>query len=714
MTKRRRGFARAASSLAVLLGAFAGPMAIAAESSPESLAESEYASDHVLVKLNPGIAAESVLAGEEREEPVDGWLSVPVPDGHALEDFVAELTSTPGVETVELDRVVQIEPIQWVALDHHPPVAVDDPDHDLQWHLDAVQTQSAWAESTGGDMVVAVLDTGVSQGGEDLDCHTFVSPYNAIAGQAGAAAATDDHGHGTHIAGTVAQCTDNGVGVAGVAFDVSLMPVKVLNSTGSGVLSDIAEGIEWARTHGADVINLSLGCHGCDHPMIDEAIAAAVAEGVVIVAAAGNSNASSIFYPARHPDVIAVGATDFRNLRAPYSNRGSDLDLVAPGGDNLRDDNADGFADGVLQETFCSLGPSSCPDSVDGSTGWAYYFIDGTSMATAHVSGAAAILLSAHPDVDREVLRLALQRTTLDLGPGGFDTSYGHGLIQIHYALDFDLERPVWGDDAALLVDRYGETSLTFSWGGATDNVSVTGYQLRLRGSDGLEVAARAATVTGLSPASPYVFEVLARDEVGNWSDPLVAVVQTAQAFTDTPGHIFYDDILWMSGTDVTRGCNPPANDRFCPDDSVTRGQIAAFVVRALGLSEIDHPGFVDVPGGSTFATDIGKLATAGITTGCNPPSNDRFCANDPVTRGQIAGFLVRALALSEIGHPGFVDVPSGSTFATDIVKLATAGITRGCNPPANDRFCPEDPVTRGELAALIHRGMAATDLGMG
>jgi subtilisin family serine protease len=713
MTKRRGGFARTASSLAVLLGVSA-PMAIAAEPIPESGGESPHVSDHVLVKLESDMAAESVVAGQEREEPVDGWLSVPVPDGQALEDFVGELTSMAGVDTVELDRVVQIEPIRWVALDHHPPVSVDDPDHDLQWHLDAIQTQSAWAESTGGDMVVAVLDTGVSRGGEDLDCHAFVSPYNAITGQAGAVAATDDHGHGTHIAGTVAQCTDNGVGVAGVAFGVGLMPVKVLNSNGSGVLSDIAEGIEWARTHGADVINLSLGCHGCDHPIIDEAIAAAVAEGVVIVAAAGNSNATSIFYPARHPDVIGVGATDFRNLRAPYSNRGSDLDLVAPGGDNLRDDNADGFADGVLQETFCNLGPSSCPDSVDGSTGWAYYFIDGTSMATAHVSGAAAILLGAHPDVDREVLRLALQQTALDLGTGGFDASYGHGLLQIHDALTFDLERPVWGDDAALVVEHYGETSLTLSWGRATDNEAVTGYHLRLTGSDGLMVGDRSASITWLSPASQYVFEVLARDEVGNWSDPLQAVVQTSQAFMDTPGHTFYDDILWMSGTDVTRGCNPPANDRFCPDDPVTRGQMAAFLVRTLGLSEIGQPGFVDVPAGSTFAADIGKLATAGTTRGCNPPANDRFCPDDAVTRAQAAALLVRALALTENDHLGFVDVPAGSTFTEDIGRLATAGITRGCNPPLNDRFCPEEPVTRGELAALMYRGMTTAVLAMG
>jgi len=703
MIGSRRRIGRAAlSALAVV--ALSLP-AVAADTTIESPDLPANATDHILVKVHGDVSAESVL-GEVTEGSIDGWHRVPVREGETPEDVVDQLSSAPGVERAALDPVVRLDPIDlWISLGHNPPVAVDDPHQDLQWHFDAIQAESAWTESTGSDVVVAVLDTGVSKGGEDLDCHIFVSPYNAITGQAGAAAATDDHGHGTHVAGTVAQCTDNGVGVAGVAFDARLMPVKVLNSGGSGFLSDIAEGIDWARTHGADVINLSLGCHGCDHPIVDEAIAAAVTDGVVIVAAAGNSSSSSILYPASHPDVIGVGATDFRNLRAPYSNRGSELDLVAPGGDNSRDDNADGFADGVLQETICNLEPSSCPESVDGTNGWGYYFIDGTSMATAHVSGAAAILLSAHPEVSREVLRLALQQTALDLGPGGFDTSYGQGLIQIQEALSFDLERPIWGEDTALMVERYGETSLTLSWDAAADNVAVTEYQLRLTGTEGILVASRSATVTGLSPANQYVFEVLARDEVGNWSEPLVAAVRTAQVFTDTPGHTFYNDILWMSGTGITRGCNPPANDRFCPNDPVTRGEIAAFLVRALSLSEAEHPGFVDVPTGSTFATDIAKLATAGITRGCNPPANDRFCPNDPVTRGQMAAFLVRALGLSEIEHPGFADVPAGSTFATDIRRLATVGITRGCNPPVNDRFCPEDPVTRGELAAFLHRG---------
>jgi hypothetical protein len=133
---------------------------------------------------------------------------------------------------------------------------------------------------------------------------------------------------------------------------------------------------------------------------------------------------------------------------------------------------------------------------------------------------------------------------------------------------------------------------------------------------------------------------------------------------------------------------------------------MAAFIVRALGLTLNTHPGFGDVPVDSTFFQDIGKLATSGITRGCNPPTNDRYCPDEQVTRAQMAAFMVRALGLTLNTHPGFDDVPADSTFAQDIGKLATAGITLGCNPPVNDRFCPNDPITRGELAAFFHRGL--------
>lgn len=184
------------------------------------------------------------------------------------------------------------------------------------------------------------------------------------------------------------------------------------------------------------------------------------------------------------------------------------------------------------------------------------------------------------------------------------------------------------------------------------------------------------------------------------------------------PGGTFFDDdgnthegaIEAIASEGITRGCNPPQNTNYCPDDFVTRGQMAAFLVRAFGYTD-DGGGdlFVD-DDGSTFESDIDKLGTEGVTRGCNPPANDRFCPDDFVTRGQMAAFLVRALGLTDDGGGDrFVD-DDGSTFESDIDKLGAAEITKGCNPPANDRFCPDDFVLRDQMASFLSR---ARDLAM-
>jgi SpoIID/LytB domain protein len=184
---------------------------------------------------------------------------------------------------------------------------------------------------------------------------------------------------------------------------------------------------------------------------------------------------------------------------------------------------------------------------------------------------------------------------------------------------------------------------------------------------------------------------------------PYIASVVAPPAFIDIIGNTFEKDIEWLAAVGVTKGCNPPDNTLFCPHDSVTRGQMAAFINRYLNLPAPSKDHFVDDTG-NTFENDINRLAEAGITKGCNPPANDRFCPDDFVTREQMAAFLVRALNLNVNTHPGFDDVSSSNTFYNDIGRLATVGITRGCNPPDNTRFCPKENVTRGQMAAFIHR----------
>ncbi|MFZ0013589.1 MAG: S8 family serine peptidase [Acidimicrobiia bacterium] len=257
-----------------------------------------------------------------------------------------------------------------------------------------------------------------------------------------------------------------------------------------------------------------------------------------------------------------------------------------------------------------------------------------------------------------------------------------------------------------------------------------SGVDMAAPGEDILSTSATGyATATGTSFAAPFVSGaaalLLATDpgisyqelsaRLMAWVDRPSGVAGRVEAgrlnagtlltkrFIDTVGHTFESETLWAAETGVTAGCNPPENTWFCPDEAVTREQMAAFLVRYLHLPPVAGDYFGD-DGSSTFQDEINRLAAVGITRGCNPPRNDRFCPRDVVTREQMAAFLVRALGLSEETHPGFLDVSASNAFRADIEKLATAGITRGCNPPHNTWYCPKDGVTRGQMVAFLRR----------
>ena len=185
-------------------------------------------------------------------------------------------------------------------------------------------------------------------------------------------------------------------------------------------------------------------------------------------------------------------------------------------------------------------------------------------------------------------------------------------------------------------------------------------------------------------------------------------VAGVGSRFVDVPpGALFFSEIEWLADGGITKGCNPPTNNMFCPNDPVTRGQMAAFLNRALHLPTSGNDVFSD-DDTSVFQADINVLAASGITKGCNPPTNDMFCPDQTVTRGQMAAFLNRALDLPA-GAPDVFGDDDTSVFEADIDALAGSGITKGCNPPTNDMFCPNDPVTRGQMAAFLYRALASS-----
>ncbi|MDX2099836.1 MAG: S8 family peptidase [Leptolyngbyaceae cyanobacterium bins.59] len=274
----------------------------------------------------------------------------------------------------------------------------NDPDYGKQWNLRSINVEAAWDETRGSGITVAVIDTGVSQV-PDLETTKLVPGYDFVNDREDA---TDDNGHGTHVAGTIAQSTNNNYGVAGIAYEANLMPLKVLSSGGGGTVADIAEAIRYAADNGADVINMSLGGGG-ESDLLKEAIDYAHQKNVVIIAAAGNAGENSAAYPARYPHVIGVAALGASGDRAPYSNYGAGIDLSAPGGLISEEGGQTG---GILQNT------------IDPSTGEAVFAaFQGTSMAAPHVAGVAALVKATgikEPDAVLEILQQSARKLPED------------------------------------------------------------------------------------------------------------------------------------------------------------------------------------------------------------------------------------------------------------------------------------------------------------
>ncbi len=349
-----------------------------------------------------------------------------------------------GIRYVEKNQVMQ-------------PFALKSPNDPLygsQWHLPLIRLPQAWAQTTGEKSVrIAVLDTGVDLKHPDLlanldtdYAYNFVDDNDDV---------QDLSGHGTHVAGILGAVSNNSQGIAGVMWDVSILPIKVMNENG-GTSWDVTQGILYAagllnqpgeepyNPSPAAIINLSLGGRKTQH--MQDAVNSATAAGVVLVSAAGNDSSPEVLYPAAFSDVIAVGAVDYNypnkpNL-APYSNYGTDIDLVAPGGDLGVDSDRDGDKDGIL---------STRPDGQ-------YAFMQGTSMAAPQVSGIIGLMLASN--IPFYQVREILQQTSMPLGEDG-DLYYGHGLINAYWAINqVDKVRVLVGTRVGDEIDAVAETQL--------------------------------------------------------------------------------------------------------------------------------------------------------------------------------------------------------------------------------------------------------------
>jgi serine protease len=279
-----------------------------------------------------------------------------------------------------------------------------DPSRGQQWDLTKIKATDAWQQSTGAGVTVAVIDTGVDARHPDL-AGQVLTGYDVINKSTGIA--TDPNGHGTHVAGTIAAATGNGVGVSAVAPDTTILPIRVLGAGGTGYMSDAATGIIYAADHGANVINMSLGSTS-KVTAVSNAIAYARSKGVTVVAAAGNQreSGSPTSYPAADAGVIAVAATDSADAAAFYSNEASYVDVAAPGS--------------AIYNTY---------------PGNRYATMSGTSMASPHVAAVAALLKAYNPSLTPDQIEAALEESAKDLGAAGKDADYGYGRIDAVAAL---------------------------------------------------------------------------------------------------------------------------------------------------------------------------------------------------------------------------------------------------------------------------------------
>ena len=333
-----------------------------------------------------------------------------------------------------------------------PYLEPNDQYYNLQWHYRSINLPLAWDVSTGAsDVIVAVIDTGVLLSHPDLDGQLvpgfdFISSATRARDGNGIDNNPNDDGdrafggsssfHGTHVAGTIAAETDNGQGVAGIAWNARIMPLRALGVDG-GTTYDVMQAVRFAAglpndsgtvpARRADIINLSLGSTASSRAE-QETINQARAAGVIVIAAAGNESTTVPSYPAAYDGVVSVSATTISNTLAGYSNRGTTIDIAAPGGNNGSDINGDGVGDGIV---------STIGEDNTGHVQFRYSALNGTSMATPHVAGVAALMKSVHRNLTPAEFEAAITsgRITDDLGSTGRDDLFGHGLINAQKAL---------------------------------------------------------------------------------------------------------------------------------------------------------------------------------------------------------------------------------------------------------------------------------------
>ncbi len=643
------------------------------------------------------------LKGREKLQPLSGQTFLVRTESENVVDLAQRLRRNVRVEQVQPNYV------------YHALFVPNDPSYRYQWNFETVRAPAGWdfdatAPLYGGDasILVAVLDTGAAyedfgdfKKAPDFAGTTFVAGQDFVNNDTHP---NDDNGHGTHVTMTIAESTNNGLAAAGLAFASSIMPIKVLDGSGLGSTATIAAGVDFARLNGAKVINLSLGGTN-DDPLLHQSIQNAVNAGIVVVAATGNDGAGSVYYPARYDEVIAVGATRYDNLVTTYSNFGTGIDLVAPGGDLDVDQNGDGQPDGIVQQT-CET--KACATFND-------FFYEGTSQAAPHVSATASLLLAA--GVQGANVKTVLEGSAKDLGAGGYDSTYGYGLLDISAALTLGLN------------DKNPPTgSITINNGSPYTNVATVTINVKASDPEGTGIlmsfsndgisysawqtlaATKSAwdltTFGGSSLEGPRTVYARFKDAAGNASSAVSAQVTLDQTPPPAPTLDVHapppnDQVKLLSGVatsvkDLVAAWNEPSDNlsgiagyrldftpQSEPDFSVipvtTERTYAAATqsssrVLYLHVVAVDQAGNVSATRTFTYVYQLLRVVAGtrsqGAVVSFYTPTGSLKTKLQPLGKASLAGVRV-AVMTYELGRPDALLVGSGS--GQTIVKVVSA-----------------------------------------
>lgn len=416
----------------------------------DSKPSQEFVAGRVLVKFRSNIGrdhARQIIAAlgarDANEIEGIGVHIIELPIQASEQAFVQAFMNRPEIQFAELDHI--LEPAQMIPND---PFYLDP----NAWGLQKINGPAAWSLNTGSpNIIIAILDTGIDGTHPDL-APNMVAGWNIYDNNADT---SDVKGHGTMVAGTAAAASNNSIGVTSVAWNCRIMPVRIADSSGYATVSDIASGLTWAANHGARVANISFNANG--YSTISSAANYFQSKGGVVAVAAGNAGTSAQM--ADDPYMLTVGATDSSDLLFSWSNRGMNLDVVAPG-------------------HVATTGP-----------GGTYAAADGTSFSAPIVSGAAALLFSANPGLTPNQVQNILKQSSDDLGETGWDSTYGYGRVNVERALSMSDETGDSGDteppNVIITSPTDGSTvpSIVTVSVSATDNIGVVKVELYVDGS---------------------------------------------------------------------------------------------------------------------------------------------------------------------------------------------------------------------------------------